>query len=150
MSDMRIGCGYDVHAFCVGDHIMMGGVRVPHYKGVVAHSDGDVLIHALCDALLGALALGDLGKHFPDTSSEYENIDFSKQNLIFSNLSYRMTRRIGVSKNSTSNTESVWGAYGVFGPAPIGILNPKVYKIEQIFDRKLDRTFFQVKFVYER
>ena len=75
MLDMRIGCGYDVHAFGGGDHIMLGGVKIPHDKGFIAHSDGDVLLHALCDALLGALALGDIGKHFPDTSSDYENID---------------------------------------------------------------------------
>ena len=75
MFDMRIGCGYDVHAFGEGDHIMLGGVKIPHDKGFVAHSDGDVLLHALCDALLGALALGDIGQHFPDTSSDYENID---------------------------------------------------------------------------
>jgi len=73
--DMRIGCGYDVHAFGEGDHIMLGGIKIPHSRGFVAHSDGDVLIHALCDALLGALALGDIGKHFPDTSNEYKNID---------------------------------------------------------------------------
>lgn len=75
MFDMRIGCGYDVHAFGEGDHIMLGGVRIPHDRGFVAHSDGDVLLHALCDALLGALALGDIGKHFPDTSMDYEDID---------------------------------------------------------------------------
>jgi 2-C-methyl-D-erythritol 2,4-cyclodiphosphate synthase len=75
MLDMRIGCGYDVHAFGEGDHIVLGGVSIPHSKGFIAHSDGDVLIHALCDALLGALALGDIGKHFPDTSREYEDID---------------------------------------------------------------------------
>ncbi|PWQ96007.1 2-C-methyl-D-erythritol 2,4-cyclodiphosphate synthase [Leucothrix arctica] len=72
---MRIGCGYDVHAFGEGEHIMLGGVKIPHHKGFIAHSDGDVLIHALCDALLGALALGDIGKHFPDTSDEYKGID---------------------------------------------------------------------------
>jgi len=62
---MRIGQGFDVHAFGDGDHVMLGGVRVPHGQGVLAHSDGDVVLHALCDALLGALALGDIGKHFP-------------------------------------------------------------------------------------
>ncbi|PWQ94978.1 2-C-methyl-D-erythritol 2,4-cyclodiphosphate synthase [Leucothrix pacifica] len=72
---MRIGCGYDVHAFGEGDHIMLGGVKIPHDQGFIAHSDGDVLLHALCDALLGALAMGDIGQHFPDTSSDYENID---------------------------------------------------------------------------
>lgn len=72
---MRIGHGYDVHAFTSGDHIVLGGVRIPHSHTFAAHSDGDVLIHALCDALLGALALGDIGRHFPDTSAEFENID---------------------------------------------------------------------------
>ena len=72
---MRIGHGYDVHAFTTGDHIVLGGVRIPHSRAFAAHSDGDVLIHALCDAMLGALALGDIGRHFPDTSAEYANID---------------------------------------------------------------------------
>lgn len=61
----RIGTGYDVHAFGPGDHVVIGGVTIPHSHGLLAHSDGDVLIHALCDALLGALALGDIGRHFP-------------------------------------------------------------------------------------
>ena len=64
-SNFRIGQGYDVHAFCSGDHLMLGGVRVAHSHGVRAHSDGDVVLHALCDAMLGALALGDIGWHFP-------------------------------------------------------------------------------------
>lgn len=72
---MRIGHGYDVHAFATGNHVVLGGVNIPHSQGLKAHSDGDVLIHALCDALLGALALGDIGKHFPDTSAQFENID---------------------------------------------------------------------------
>ena len=72
---MRIGHGYDVHAFTAGDHIVLGGVRIAHSQAFAAHSDGDVLIHALCDALLGAAALGDIGRHFPDTSAEFENID---------------------------------------------------------------------------
>jgi 2-C-methyl-D-erythritol 2,4-cyclodiphosphate synthase len=72
---MRIGQGYDVHAFGPGDHVMLGGVRVPHTHGVVAHSDGDVVIHALCDALLGALALGDIGRHFPPTDERWRNAD---------------------------------------------------------------------------
>ncbi len=72
---MRIGHGYDVHAFTEGDHIVLGGVTIPHSHAFAAHSDGDVLIHALCDALLGAAALGDIGKHFPDTAAEFENID---------------------------------------------------------------------------
>lgn len=72
---MRIGQGYDVHAFGEGDKIVIGGVVIPHTRGLVAHSDGDVLLHALCDALLGAAGLGDIGKHFPDTDMQYRNID---------------------------------------------------------------------------
>ena len=73
--EYRIGSGYDVHALSEGLTLVLGGVRIPHEKGCVAHSDGDALIHALCDALLGALALGDIGKHFPDTSDEFKGID---------------------------------------------------------------------------
>ena len=73
--DFRIGNGYDVHQLAEGLPLVLGGVKIPHTKGCVAHSDGDVLIHALCDALLGALALGDIGQHFPDTSDEYAGID---------------------------------------------------------------------------
>ena len=72
---VRIGIGYDVHAFGDGDHVMLGGVAVPHVRGLVAHSDGDVLIHALCDALLGALALGDIGKYFPPTDERWRDAD---------------------------------------------------------------------------
>lgn len=72
---MRIGHGYDVHAFGPGDKIMIGGVVIPHAQGLIAHSDGDVLLHALCDALLGACALGDIGHHFPDTDPQYHNIN---------------------------------------------------------------------------
>lgn len=72
---MRIGHGYDVHAFGPGDKVVIGGVVIPHHHGLVAHSDGDVLLHALCDALLGAAALGDIGKHFPDTDMQYRNAD---------------------------------------------------------------------------
>ncbi len=73
--NFRIGHGYDVHAFCEGDHIMLGGVKIPYSRGLKAHSDGDVLIHALCDALLGASALGDIGRHFPDTDEAYLGAD---------------------------------------------------------------------------
>ena len=72
---MRIGHGYDAHCFTPGRPLVLGGVRIPHDQGLLAHSDGDVLIHALCDALLGAAALGDIGHHFPDSSKDYENID---------------------------------------------------------------------------
>ena len=72
---MRMGQGFDAHCFRDGDFVMLGGVKVPHHRGLAAHSDGDVLLHALCDALLGAAALGDIGKHFPDTSGEFKGID---------------------------------------------------------------------------
>ncbi len=72
---MRIGHGFDVHAFCEGDSIVLCGVRIPHNKAFKAHSDGDVALHALCDALLGAAALGDIGRHFPDTDAQYAGID---------------------------------------------------------------------------
>jgi len=72
---MRIGQGTDVHAFGEGDHVMLGGVRIAHTRGVVAHSDGDVVIHALCDALLGALGAGDIGQHFPDSDARYRGAD---------------------------------------------------------------------------
>jgi 2-C-methyl-D-erythritol 2,4-cyclodiphosphate synthase len=73
--NIRIGQGFDVHAFGEGDHVMLGGVRVPHTQGVLAHSDGDVVLHALCDALLGALALGDIGLHFPPGDQRWKDAD---------------------------------------------------------------------------
>jgi len=72
---MRIGQGYDVHRFGDGDHIILGGVTIPYEKGLEAHSDGDVVLHALSDALLGAAALGDIGKHFPDTDPNFKGAD---------------------------------------------------------------------------
>lgn len=73
--DFRIGHGYDVHALREGLRLVLGGIEIPHEKGCVAHSDGDVAIHAVCDALLGAAALGDIGLHFPDTSDDFKGID---------------------------------------------------------------------------
>lgn len=72
---MRIGSGFDVHAFGPGDYVTLCGVRIPHVQGVVAHSDGDVPLHALCDALLGAAGLGDIGEHFPDTDPQWRGAD---------------------------------------------------------------------------
>ncbi len=72
---MRIGSGYDVHAFGPGDHVVLGGVHIPHPAGLVAHSDGDAVLHALADALLGAIAAGDIGHHFPDTDPVWRNAD---------------------------------------------------------------------------
>lgn len=71
---MRVGQGFDVHAFCPGKYITVGGVKIDFHLGIRAHSDGDVLLHALCDALLGAAGLGDIGQHFPDTDIQYDNI----------------------------------------------------------------------------
>lgn len=73
--NIRIGQGYDVHAFGDGDHVMLGGVRIAHTRGVLAHSDGDVVLHALCDAMLGALALGDIGVHFPPSDPQWKDAD---------------------------------------------------------------------------
>ena len=87
----RIGLGYDVHQLAVGETLWLGGILIPHDKGLVAHSDGDVLLHAICDALLGAAKLRDIGYHFPDTSSEFKNID-SKVLLA---ESYRLVREKG-------------------------------------------------------
>ena len=72
---LRIGQGYDAHKFKEGDHVVIGGVAIPFVHGMAAHSDGDVALHALCDALLGAAALGDIGRHFPDTDAAYKGID---------------------------------------------------------------------------
>ena len=74
---MRVGIGYDVHRFTEGSMVTLGGVQVPHSHGILAHSDGDVLLHALCDALLGALALGDIGQHFPDSMAQFKGRDSS-------------------------------------------------------------------------
>ena len=72
---MRIGHGYDVHQLVAGRDLILGGVKIPHAKGLLGHSDADVLIHAVCDACLGAAGLGDIGRHFPDTDAQYKNID---------------------------------------------------------------------------
>ena len=72
---IRVGQGIDVHAFAAGDHVMLGGVRIAHERGLAAHSDGDVALHALCDAMLGAAALGDIGRHFPPSDSRWKNAD---------------------------------------------------------------------------
>ena len=75
MSNFRIGHGYDVHKLEDGKKFIIGGIEIEHYKGAVGHSDADVVIHVICDALLGALSLGDIGKHFPDTDDKYKGID---------------------------------------------------------------------------
>lgn len=75
MSGLRIGQGFDVHAFTDGEFVTLGGVKIPHTRGILAHSDGDVLLHAVCDALLGAAALGDIGMHFPDSDERWKGAD---------------------------------------------------------------------------
>jgi 2-C-methyl-D-erythritol 2,4-cyclodiphosphate synthase len=75
MSDFRIGHGFDVHALVEGRKLIVGGVEIPYERGLAGHSDADVLLHAICDALLGAAGLGDIGRHFPDTSAEFKGID---------------------------------------------------------------------------
>jgi 2-C-methyl-D-erythritol 2,4-cyclodiphosphate synthase len=77
MGNFRVGNGYDVHVLAIGYRLVLGGVEIDNPKGCVAHSDGDVIMHALCDAMLGALALGDIGHHFPDSDAQYSNIDSS-------------------------------------------------------------------------
>jgi len=88
----RIGYGYDVHRLAEGESLWLGGVLIPHSKGTIAHSDGDVLIHALCDAMLGAAKMGDIGRHFPDTSVDYKNIDskilLARTNELITSKSY--------------------------------------------------------------
>ena len=91
---MRIGSGIDVHAFGPGEFIMLGGVRIPHSHGVVAHSDGDVVLHALCDALLGAAGLGDIGQHFSDTDPQWKGAD--SRRFIVSVLAQLHARRLAV------------------------------------------------------
>ena len=90
----RIGHGFDVHRFKQGDSIMLGGVKIPHTHAFEAHSDGDVLIHSICDALLGAIAAGDIGQHFPDTDEAYKNIDscvlLAKVNTMVAETGYKL------------------------------------------------------------
>jgi 2-C-methyl-D-erythritol 2,4-cyclodiphosphate synthase len=91
MTNARIGHGYDVHAFADGKAIILGGVEIPFDKSFLAHSDGDVLIHALCDALLGAVGEGDIGQHFPDTDAQYKGLD----SRVFLQSVYQIVRQNG-------------------------------------------------------
>lgn len=89
----RIGIGYDVHRLAEGETLWLGGILVPHHKGTVAHSDGDVVIHAICDAMLGALKLRDIGTHFPDNSADFKDID----SKILLKRSYELVKQKGYS-----------------------------------------------------
>jgi 2-C-methyl-D-erythritol 2,4-cyclodiphosphate synthase len=91
--NIRIGLGYDVHQLATGEELWLGGIQIPHEKGTIAHSDGDVLLHAICDALLGAAGLRDIGFHFPDTENAYKNIDSKK---LLTEV-YRMVKEKGYS-----------------------------------------------------
>jgi 2-C-methyl-D-erythritol 2,4-cyclodiphosphate synthase len=102
---MRIGHGYDAHVFTSGKPLILGGVTIPHEYGLKAHSDGDAVIHALCDAMLGAAALGDIGTHFPDTDESYANIDsrillrkivaiFAEKEIIISNADITVVAQV--------------------------------------------------------
>jgi 2-C-methyl-D-erythritol 2,4-cyclodiphosphate synthase len=91
---MRVGSGVDVHAFGPGDHVMLGGVRIVHTQGVVAHSDGDVVLHALCDALLGGAGLGDIGQHFPDSDPRWKGAASGR--FVTEVLGMLRTRRLAV------------------------------------------------------
>ncbi|MEQ1546584.1 2-C-methyl-D-erythritol 2,4-cyclodiphosphate synthase [Methyloglobulus sp.] len=97
---IRVGQGYDVHRFNDGDHIILGGVKIPYEQGLEAHSDGDVVLHALCDALLGAAALGDIGKHFPDTDPEFKGAD----SRVLLRHVYRIVQDKGYSLGNTDIT----------------------------------------------
>jgi 2-C-methyl-D-erythritol 2,4-cyclodiphosphate synthase len=96
----RIGQGYDVHRLAEGESLWLGGILILHHKGTVAHSDGDVLIHAICDALLGAVKLRDIGTHFPDTSSEFKNID----SKILLKKSYELVKEKGYKIENIDST----------------------------------------------
>ncbi len=97
---MRIGFGYDVHALIEGRKLILGGVNIPHEKGLLGHSDADVLLHAIMDALLGAAALGDIGKHFPDTDNSFKDID----SLILLSKTKDIISKHGFSINNVDTT----------------------------------------------
>src|ERR1039457_5847919 len=100
---IRVGFGIDFHQLVEGREFMLGGVKVPHTKGALGHSDADVLIHAICDALLGAANLGDIGNHFPDTSAEFKNID----SKILLKRTYELVRNLGYSIVNIDSTISL-------------------------------------------
>ncbi|NOX18598.1 MAG: 2-C-methyl-D-erythritol 2,4-cyclodiphosphate synthase [Chlorobi bacterium] len=100
LSDYKIGFGYDVHKFAENRKLILGGVEIPFDKGLEGHSDADALLHAICDALLGALALGDIGKHFPDTDIRYQNAD----SKIFLRESYKLVKEKGYRLGNIDST----------------------------------------------
>ena len=99
MTNIRIGNGFDVHALVAGRPLVLGGVAIPHERGLAGHSDADVLLHAVCDAILGALALGDIGLHFPDTDARWKDAD---SRVLLRQVAALAPRRDGASATSTS------------------------------------------------
>ncbi|WEN13575.1 2-C-methyl-D-erythritol 2,4-cyclodiphosphate synthase [Rhodanobacter sp. AS-Z3] len=137
---MRIGNGFDVHAFGDGDHVVLGGVRVPHDRGVVAHSDGDVVIHALCDAIFGALALGDIGRHFPPADERWRDAD-SRQflrhaGMLMAQQGYRLGNAdvtvIGESPKVTPHAQAMREILAVDLGSEIGRISVKATTTEKL------------------
>ncbi len=121
---MRIGFGYDVHSLTEGRKLILGGVEIPHEKGLLGHSDADVLLHAIMDALLGAAALGDIGKHFPDTDNSFKDID----SLILLSKTKDILRKNGFSVNNIDTT--------IVAQAPK--ISPYIEKMRENISRVLD------------
>ena len=121
---MRVGFGYDVHAFAENRKLILGGVNIPYEKGLLGHSDADVLVHAIMDALLGAAALGDIGKHFPDTDNSFKNID----SLILLSQTKKVLEKNGFSVNNIDTT--------IVAQAPK--LAPHIDKMRENIARVLD------------
>ncbi len=99
----RIGLGFDVHELAEGRKLILGGIEIPHSRGLLGHSDADALLHSITDAMLGALALGDIGQHFPDTNAEYKNADSS----MFLRLTYKMVKQKGYSLGNIDSMVSL-------------------------------------------
>ena len=121
---MRVGFGYDVHAFAENRKLILGGVNIPYEKGLLGHSDADVLVHAIMDALLGAAALGDIGKHFPDTDNSFKNID----SLLLLSQTKKVLEKNGFSVNNIDTT--------IVAQAPK--LAPHIDKMRENIARVLD------------
>jgi 2-C-methyl-D-erythritol 2,4-cyclodiphosphate synthase len=130
---IRVGMGYDVHRFNDGDHIILGGVTIPYEKGLEAHSDGDVVLHALADAILGAAALGDIGKHFPDTDPEFKGAD----SRVLLRHVYGIVREIGYSLVNADIT--------IIAQAPKMLPHVPAMRANIAADLQVDIDFINVK-----
>ena len=127
---MKIGIGYDSHRLVKGRNLILGGVEIPHEKGLLGHSDADALLHAICDAILGALAMGDIGKHFPDTDSSYKDISSIKLLFEVKNLAIRENYKIN-NVDSTIILEN---------PRLKEHIQKMVQNISEVLDVKTDRV----------